>query len=51
MAEQNPHYVAAKLAATKKEIPPEKRLRRRKSDDFREVDDMHTAVYFFEDGT
>ncbi|CAO3640251.1 unnamed protein product [Mucor fragilis] len=49
MAEQNPHYVAAKLAAKQKEIPPEKRLRRRKSDDFREVDDMHTAVYFFED--
>jgi hypothetical protein len=51
MAEQNPYYVAAKLAAKQREIPPEKRIRRRKSDDFRDVDDMHTAVYFFENGT
>lgn len=43
---ENPHYLAAK----QREIPPEKRLRRRKDGDFRDVDDMHTANYYFEDG-
>lgn len=43
---ENPHYIAAKL----REIPPEKRLRRRKDGDFRDVDDMHTANYYFENG-
>lgn len=42
----NPHYLAAK----NREIPPEKRLRRRKDGDFRDVDDMHTANYYFENG-
>ncbi|KAG2198088.1 hypothetical protein INT47_011923 [Mucor saturninus] len=42
---ENPHYLAAK----QREIPPEKRLRRRKDGDFRDVDDMHTANYYFED--
>lgn len=46
MAEMNPYYLAAK----NREIPPEKRLRRRKDGDFRDVDDMHTANYYFEDG-
>lgn len=44
---ENPHYIAAKM----REIPPEKRLRRRKDGDFRDVDDMHTAIYYFENGT
>jgi hypothetical protein len=47
MAEENPYYRLAKS----KEIPPEKRHKRRKSNDFRDVDDMHTAIYFFENGT
>ncbi|OBZ81822.1 Uncharacterized protein C18B11.02c [Choanephora cucurbitarum] len=45
MAETNPYYQLAKT----KEIPPEKRLTRRKEDDFRDIDDMDTAHYFFED--
>jgi hypothetical protein len=47
MAEENPYYRLAKS----REIPPEKRHKRRKSNDFREVDDMHTAIYYFENGT
>ncbi|KAI8647822.1 pseudouridine synthase [Parasitella parasitica] len=46
MAENNPYYIAAKAA--EKGLSSEKRFRRRKSDDFRDVDDMHTAIYFFE---
>jgi hypothetical protein len=46
MAEMNPYYLTAK----NREIPPEKRIRRRKDDDFRDVDDMHTAIYYFENG-
>lgn len=46
MAELNPYYVAAKS----KEEPPKKKVHRRRDGDFRDIDDMHTANYFFENG-
>lgn len=42
----NPYYQLAKS----KEAPKEIKHRKRNNDDFREVDDMHTAIYYFEDG-
>lgn len=42
----NPYYAAAKS----KEEPPKKKVHRRKDGDFRDIDDMHTANYYFENG-
>lgn len=42
----NPYYRLAKS----KEEPKEIKHRKRNEDDFRDVDDMNTAIYYFEDG-
>jgi hypothetical protein len=42
----NPYYRLAKS----KEAPKVIKHHKRNQDDFREVDDMDTAIYYFEDG-